>query len=78
MKLNRTLTHQTLKELSKSLSKMADMLDPEKAHGIECKKIKVEKGIDEYDVYQVDINIRLTLIDELDLEEVTEILEKFK
>jgi hypothetical protein len=77
MKLNRTITHQTLKELSKSIAKMADMLDPAKAHGIECKKITVEKQNDEFDVYQVDINIRLSLIDG-ELKEMADILERFK
>jgi hypothetical protein len=62
MKINRTLTQQTLKELSKSIAEIAKLLG-EDAAGIECKRIKVEKSTDEHDVYHVDINIRLSLVD---------------
>jgi hypothetical protein len=77
MKINRTLTQQTLKELSKSISKMADLLDPDNPYGIECKKIKVEKSTDKHGLYHVDISMKLIIIDG-ELEEAGDILERFK
>jgi hypothetical protein len=76
MKLNRILTHQTIKELSKSIGKIADMLQPDAAHGIECKKIMVSKETDKHDIYHVEINIRLSLLDESN--EIGEVMERFK
>lgn len=76
MKYNRILTQQTLKELSKSISKTADLFDPDKPCGIECKKIAVEKYADKFGVYHMDINIKVSLVDES--LEIGEILERFK
>jgi hypothetical protein len=77
MKINRTLTQQTLKELAKSISKMADLLEPDSPYGIECKKIKVEKSTDKHDLYHVDISMKLIIIDG-ELEEAGDIMERFK
>lgn len=76
MKINRTITQQTLKELSKSISKMADLLG-EEAAGIECKRIKVDRSIDDDGVLHVELNIKLSVIDG-SLKEAADILERFK
>lgn len=76
MKINRTLNQQTLKELSKSIADIAKLLGAE-ASGIECKKITVERSTDDHDMYHVDINIRLSLIDG-GLKEVDDFFEGLK
>lgn len=61
MQINKVLTQQSLKDISKYLNETAKILG-EEATGLECKKISVSKINNEQGAFEIDISIKLTLL----------------
>lgn len=76
LKSNRLSTAKELKQLASNVREIAKELESnENLQCLECKKIKVEKSVDEYGVVNVEVNIRLSLFEQADIDQVGIILE---